>query len=355
MRSRGLVGRGRPAEEERVTGAGTPARVGVRQVAERAGVSTQTVSRVLNGHPNIREETRRRVLDAMSALDYRVNNAARALGTRSTRTLGLIASNASLYGPAAAITALENAAREVGRWVVTAYADADDAASVEEAVDHLLGQGVDGIVLVALHGSAREAVTDRARGVLVLPFLDDAGLALQREAAALAVSHLVSLGHRRIARLGGPSDWHEERARAAGHADALAAHGLEPGDAWSGDWSAASGFAVAAEVAASVRSAAGPTAIAVANDQMALGLIAGLDAAGVAVPAQASVTGFDDNPDAAYYRPALTTVRLDLAGQARRCVAVALSGDASAVVGDVTAAPAVLAARASTASPASGS
>ncbi|WP_460776036.1 LacI family DNA-binding transcriptional regulator [Microbacterium sp. GXF7504] len=302
----------------------TPSRVGVRQVAERAGVSTQTVSRVLNGHPNIREETRRRVLEAMAELDYRVNNAARALGTRSSRTLGVIASEASLYGPAAAITELENAAREAGRWIVTAYTDAEDPASVRQAVDHLLGQGVDGIVLVALHERARDTVAERAAGVRVLAFHDDAGLAAQGEAAQLVVDHLVAAGHRRIARVGGPPAWLEERARAAGHADALRSHGLAPAGEWRGDWSAASGSAVAARIAGAVAAGDGPTALVVANDQMALGVIAGLDAAGLSVPADMSVVGFDDNPDAAYYRPALTTVRVDLAGQARRCVAAAL-------------------------------
>src|SRR4051812_42946946 len=84
-------------------------RVGVRDVARLAGVSSQTVSRVINEHPHIRPETRARVVEAMTALDYRVNNAARALGTRTTRTLGVIASDAALYGPAVGIAALEAA------------------------------------------------------------------------------------------------------------------------------------------------------------------------------------------------------------------------------------------------------
>ena len=84
-------------------------RVGVRDVARAAGVSTQTVSRVINEQPNIRPETRDRVLAAIAALGYRVNNAARSLGTRTTRTLGVIASDATLYGPAVGIAALETA------------------------------------------------------------------------------------------------------------------------------------------------------------------------------------------------------------------------------------------------------
>src|SRR5690349_3357337 len=115
-------------------------RVGVREVARAAGVSTQTVSRVINAHPGIRDETRRRVLEAMAALDYRVNNAARALGTRRTRTIGILASDASMYGPAMGILALEAAARATGRWVTAAYADAGDEASVVQAARHLFAQ-----------------------------------------------------------------------------------------------------------------------------------------------------------------------------------------------------------------------
>jgi DNA-binding LacI/PurR family transcriptional regulator len=114
-----------------------------------------------------------------------------------------------------------------------------------------------------------------------------------------------------------------------------------------GDWSAGAGAAIAPAVAAAVGRAGGPTAIVVANDQMALGLIAGLRHAGVAVPAEVSVTGFDDNPDAAFYSPPLTTVRLDLVGEARRCVAEVLGHPASALP-----APPQLVIRSSTAPPA---
>src|SRR4051794_26362073 len=109
-------------------------RIGVRDVAQLAGVSTQTVSRVLNNSPSLREQTRARVLDAMAELDYRPNNAARALGTATTRTLGVVATDVTLYGPALAVAALATAARDAGRWVATAYADATDEASVHSAL-----------------------------------------------------------------------------------------------------------------------------------------------------------------------------------------------------------------------------
>ncbi|WZH38888.1 MAG: substrate-binding domain-containing protein [Microbacterium enclense] len=313
-------------------------RSGVRDVAAAAGVSTQTVSRVLNGYPGIRDATRERVLAAVAALDYRVNNAARALGTSLTRTVGVVASDAVLHGPAAGIAALERAARARGRWISTAYTDSDDPADIDAAVRHLLAQGVDGIVLVAAHGATPLEGYD----VPIVPLYGESGIR-QRDAAALVVDHLADLGHRRIVEVAGPSDWREALARTAGVADAVSRRDLALVDRVEGDWSAASGSAVAETIARCV--AAGTTAVAVANDQMALGLAAGLAVRGIRVPADVSLTGFDDNPDAAFYTPALTTVRLDVEGEASYAVAAVL-GDAA----DAPAAP-VLVVRDSTAPP----
>lgn len=312
------------------------ARVGVRDVAAAAGVSTQTVSRVINDHPHIRPETRERVVAAMAELGYRVNNAARALGTATTRTIGVVASDTDLYGPAAGIGALERAARSAGRWIATAYADGADAASVTAAADHLLAQGVDGIVVVAPHTAALEALAAASPGVPVVPLHSRVGGAgtpadgdRGAEGAALAVDHLLDAGHRRIAQLSGPAAWLEAVARDTGAESALARRGLQLAGRWRGDWSAASGAALAPEIATAVGEAGGPTAIVVANDQMALGLVSGLASRGVDVPADVSVVGFDDHPDAAFYRPALTTVRLDIAGEAQRCVRILLGADSA--------------------------
>lgn len=327
---------------------GTTRRVGVRDVARAAGVSPQTVSRVLNDFPGIRDETRRRVLDAVASLDYRMNNAARALGTATSRTLGLIASDATLYGPSVGIAELERAARAVGRWIATAYADAADEASVVAATRHLAAQGVDALVVLAPHARTLDAVAAAAPGITVTALHTGAGAERQAIGGGLPVAHLAALGHRRIARIAGPSDWLEATARDAGVDAAFERLGLAPGARWHGDWTAAAGAALAPEVADAVRAPDGPTAIVVANDQMALGLMAGLRAVGIDVPRDVSVAGFDDNPDAAYYRPALTTVRLDLAAEAHRVVAEAV-GEASALLGPREP---TLVVRASTAEPA---
>ncbi|MCC4247429.1 LacI family DNA-binding transcriptional regulator [Microbacterium testaceum] len=321
-----------------MSGDGGGKRTGMRDVADAAGVSTQTVSRVLNGYPGIRDATRERVLAAVAALDYRVNNAARALGTSLTRTVGVVASDAVLHGPSAGIAALERAARARGRWISTAYTDSDDPADIDAAVRHLLDQGVDGIVLVAAHGATPLEGYD----VPIVPLYGETG-SRQRAAAALVVEHLADLGHRRIVEVAGPSDWREALARAAGVADAMERRGLAHVGRVAGDWSAASGAAAADAVAAYVH--AGATAVAVANDQMALGLAAGLAARGLEIPGDVSVAGFDDNPDAAFYTPALTTVRLDVEGEAAEAVA--------RVLGDEPVLPAqpVLVPRASTSAP----
>jgi DNA-binding LacI/PurR family transcriptional regulator len=308
---------------------GSARAVGVRDVAAHAGVSTQTVSRVLNGHPHIRPETRQRVLDAIQALGYRINNAARALGTSTSRTLGVVASDAALYGPAEGIAALEAAARSEERWIATTYADASDASSVEAAVAHLLAQGVDGIVLVAPHTRTLEAATRAAPTLPVVALHGGAGAATQAAGAALAVAHLLDLGHRRIAEVAGPGDWLEATARSRGVADALGAAGLAAVARWEGDWSASTGHALAGDVATALARDDAPTAIAVANDQMALGLTAGLRARGIEVPTEVSIVGFDDNPDSAFYLPALTTVRVDFASEARRVVAEIVGRDPS--------------------------
>ncbi len=303
-------------------------RVGVRQVAQRAGVSTQTVSRVLNGAPNVRQETSDRVLAAMAELGFRVNNAARALGTRVSRTIGVVASDATLYGPTIAISALEAAARERDRWIATAFVAGHDSASADAASEWLLSQGVDGLIVVGPHEPAATR-----RDVPLVAMHTGEGARAQRGGAALAVRHLLELGHRRLVRLGGPDHWAEEKARSRGYGDAVRGRGVDTVLRLRGDWSAAAGFLAAPAVVQEMDR--GATAAVVANDQMALGLIAALAIDGVSIPRDLSGVGFDDNPDAAYYLPALTTVSLDIAGEARRCVAAAL-GEATA---DVVEAP----------------
>ncbi|MCD5345150.1 LacI family DNA-binding transcriptional regulator [Agromyces sp. S2-1-8] len=294
--------------------------VGVREVASRAGVSRQTVSRVLNDHPDVADETKQRVLDAMRELGYRMNNAARALGTNRSRTIGVLASDALQYGPSRSIAAVEQAARAAGYWVSAVFAESDDPGQVAAAVQHLQAQSVEGLVVVAPTRGALEMIESLDAGIPIVT-LHSAGhepnsFSVDQVAGArLAVACLADAGHRRIAHLAGPSNWLEAESRAAGFVAELAARGLETGPRFAGDWTAGSGADAAGAVLAS-----GVTAVFVANDQMALGLLSGLREAGIDVPAAMSVVGFDDVPDAAYYSPPLTTVRQDFEELARRAV-----------------------------------
>lgn len=300
--------------------------VGVRDVAAAAGVSRQTVSRVLNEHPEVAPETRERVLAAMSELGYRMNNAARALGTRRTRTIGVVASDALQYGPSRSIAAIEASARSAGYWVSAAFADSGDANSVRSAVAHLQAQAVDGLIVFAPHAHALDVLDGIDVGVPVAALhaggRGESGLSVDQVAGArLAVGALVGAGHRRIAHISGPEEWMEANARTEGFVAELAAHGLHPIAIIGGDWTAGSGHRAAAEVDRS-----GATAVFASNDQMALGVIGGLRERGVRVPEDVSVVGFDDTPDAAYFWPALTTVRQDFEELARRAVA-AVTGE----------------------------
>ncbi|WP_345187805.1 LacI family DNA-binding transcriptional regulator [Microbacterium panaciterrae] len=303
--------------------------VGVRDVAALAGVSRQTVSRVLNDHPDVAPETHARVVAAMEELGYRMNNAARALGTHRTRTIGVLASDALQYGPSRSMAAVEAAARAAGYWLTAAFADSGDAVSVTSAIEHLRAQAVDGLVVFAPHARTLAVLDELRIGIptVILHAAERSAFSLdQRAGARMAVAALVDAGHTSIAHLAGPVDWLEAEARAAGFAEELAARGLPEGTVFAGDWSPRSGHEAAAALIAS-----GVTAVFAANDQMALGLIGGLRAAGVSVPERISVVGFDDVPEAAYAWPPLTTVRQDFEELARRAVAqvIAESGSGS--------------------------
>lgn len=298
----------------------------IRDVAIDAGVSHQTVSRVINDLPNVRPSTRARVLDSMKRLSYRPSRVARALASSQSRTIGILLTSTGGYGPPKTLGAIERAARESGYFVNSVNIGVADRSSTRQALAHLQDHGIDGLVVIAPVSPMLEALDDAN---LDVPYVtvESSGrqstrtIAINHEMGArLATSHLIELGHRRILHVSGPEDWFDTQARVRGWRGELEAAGLPIIPPLVGDWMPNYGRDVAARAVLD----SGATGVFVANDQMALGVLHGLHQAGVDVPGQVSVVGFDDIPEAAFFWPSLTTVRPDFSELGRRCVSVLL-------------------------------
>jgi DNA-binding LacI/PurR family transcriptional regulator len=295
-------------------------------VAKRAGVSHQTVSRVLNGSPQVRLATRERVLRAMQELDYHPNSAARALVTGRSRTLGVVSFDTTLFGPASTLYAIERAAHDAGYFITIVSLEALDRASVLSAVERLRMQGVDGILVIAPLEGSGEALVALPRDAPVVAVEAGPADALpvvavdQFTGAALATRHLLELGHPTVVHIAGRPDFLEAAQRIDGWRSTLEAAGAAVPPVLVGDWSARTGYDLGRRL---VRGG-GVSAIFVANDQMALGVLRALHEAGLEIPRQVSVVGFDDIPEAQYYTPPLTTVRQDFGEIGRRSLRLML-------------------------------
>ncbi|MFG2045783.1 LacI family DNA-binding transcriptional regulator [Dactylosporangium sp. NPDC048998] len=298
----------------------------MRDVANLAGVSHQTVSRVVNDHPNVRSETRARVLAAMRALDYQPNVAARTLATNRSQTVGLVTFDTTLFGPSFMVHAIERAAREADYFVSIASAREPDVPQVREAVRRLREQAVEGIVTLAPVAAAWTALRQEPLEVPIVVVGIGAGeqeevptVAVDNTAgAALATRHLLELGHRTVHHVAGPANWPEARERLAGWRAALDEAGRPAPPPLAGDWSAAAGYAAGWDLAARAE----VTAVFCANDQMAIGVLRALHEAGRSVPRDVSVVGFDNVPESPYLLPPLTTVRQDFAELGRHSLAL---------------------------------
>ncbi|MFG1698928.1 LacI family DNA-binding transcriptional regulator [Nonomuraea sp. NPDC049309] len=295
-------------------------------VAREAGVSHQTVSRVLNDHPNVRPDTRARVEAAINRLGYRRNLAARALVTKRSRTLGVVSFDTTLYGPASTIYGIEQAARTAGYFVSIVSLKSIDTASVRDAIGYLTEQGVDGVVVVAPQRSAGRALESLPAGMpaVAVEGTHSAGVSVvcidQAEGARLATRHLLELGHETVWHVTGPQDWMETEGRVEGWRSALEEAGRPVPEPLAGDWSPRAGY----EAGKRLASMDGVTAVFAANDQMALGVLRALSEKGVRVPEQMSVVGFDDIPESEFFSPPLTTVRQDFDVVGRHCIEVLL-------------------------------
>jgi DNA-binding LacI/PurR family transcriptional regulator len=291
-------------------------------VARLAGVSQKTVSRVINDAPNVRENVRERVHQAIADLGYRPNAAARALVTQQSRVLGVAMPGSTDHGPSAQLFGVETAAWDLGYSVVVASAPRS-AESFTRAVARLIDQGVAGLILNYPFVDHDLAVQDLRRipavdvGEAVLADLGRPSVTVdQEDGARQAVEHLLALGHRTVHHLAGPQDQGAAVRRAAAWRDALVRAGAPVTEPLAGDWSARSGYEVGRVLAADPD----VTAVFAANDQMAIGAMRALHEAGREVPRDVSMVGFDDAPDSAYQLIPLTTVRQDFAAASRRAL-----------------------------------
>ena len=282
-------------------------------VGRLAGVSHQTVSRVINGSRHVSPQTRERVLDAMRELGYRPNSVARALVTGRTHTLGVVGFDTTLYGPASTLFGIERAAHEAGYFIMVASLKALDRASVVQAIERLRVQGVDGILVIV---SEEESADALLHAPLDIPLVaveagPDRGIPVvavdQTEGATMATRHLLDLGHTTVHHITGPLSSIESQQRAAGRRATQAAAGAPRPEPLIGDWSARAGYHLGRRLTRD-RSL---SAVFVANDQMALGLLRAMHEAGRRIPEEISVVGFDDIPESPYFTPPLTTVRQD--------------------------------------------
>ena len=307
----------------------------IREVAARAGVSHQTVSRVINGDRRVVAPTRDRVLAAIRELDYVPNGIARSLSSNRTHTLGIVTTDISGYAVGQFVAGAEAAARRHGYFLLIGSASDRDDADRGAHLRLMLQRGVEGLILAwpSLPPEADQTLTWAAARVPLVTATsrtDLPGIGTisvdNRGGSFAATGYLLGHGHRTIATIAGPGRWRAAEARLAGYHDALAAAGLDPDPRLierADDWEPDSGQVAAGRLLAS---GARFTALFAQSDLLALGALTTLRAAGLRVPADVSVVGFDDVPIARHLDPPLTTMRQPMQELGALAVALVVEG-----------------------------
>ena len=292
----------------------------IRDVAERANVSVASVSRVLSGTGPVTEATRNRVLEAAKALQYVPHSGARSLSTSKTQTIGVILPD--LYGEffSELIRGMDVAARSLGFHLIVSSSH-DDAEEASAAIRSMRGR-VDGLIVLSPHLDAANLAAGLAgrTPILLMNGGADAGrpsiIVDNHGGAVLAVKHLVATGRRRIAHISGPTGNLEAETRLAGYLEAMARAGL-PTTVVEGAFTQTSGHEAGVELA---RRPTPPDAVCAGNDIMAVGAMLALQDAGLRVPEDVAIIGFDDVPIASLVRPGLTTLRIHIAETGRNAL-----------------------------------
>lgn len=284
-------------------------------VAAHAGVSYQTVSRVVNQANHVSAKTRDKVEVSMAELNYIPNRLAQQLAGKQTPLIGVVTANLALNAPSQIVAAIKSRADATGADVVIAMVERSGVAACKAAVHNLLAQRATGLIINYPLEECDAIEVKASCGNVPVLFLDVSDqLALNSiifshdDGARLGVEHLVACGHQHIALLAGPSNSVSARLRLAGWHKYLSHYRLPPIFETEGDWSAMSGFQQTLQMLSDGYS---PTAILVANDQMALGAMRAISEYGLRVASDISVVGYDDTEDSACYIPPLTTIRQD--------------------------------------------
>jgi DNA-binding LacI/PurR family transcriptional regulator len=294
----------------------------MHDVARLSGVSYQTVSRVINHHPYVADDTRERVLQVIAQLGYRPNRAAQSLAGHHSHTLAMTTFGMDNYGPSQMVINIEQAARQSGYDLIFASVTDTSLDSMRTALDRLLHWEIDGLLfLMPVRGMPYDELVDLCGVtpiVLVgaepaentpMVFID------QQHGVTLVANHLLAAGHRAVAEICGPENWVDAHLRHEAFVQALSVGGVSVTASVEGNWTSQSGYEAALKL---LNRGTKFTALFAANDQMALGAIRALNERGLRVPEAVSVVGFDDVSEAAYFSPPLTTVRQDFASLGRR-------------------------------------
>jgi LacI family transcriptional regulator len=288
----------------------------IRDVAREAGVSVATVSRVFNNSGPVRAETRQRIDEVAKRLSYTPNGAARMLSTRRTQTIGVLLPD--LYGEffSEVIRGIDQVVQRAG-WHLLVSSSHNERAEIEAALRVMRGR-VDGLIVMSPDLDAHTLARNLPEGLPVVLLNCEAdgrtfdSINIDNYGGARAVTeHMLSLGHTRIGLITGPLRNHDARERLRGSHEALRTAGVEPVPELevTGDFSETSGHAAALRL---LELDPRPTAVLAANDSMAIGALSALREAGVRVPEDVAVAGFDDIPIARFVTPALTTVRVSI-------------------------------------------
>ena len=294
-------------------------RVTMKQVASEAGVSTQTISRVINGRPDVSPETRQRVQNVIERMRYQPSALARSLIQQRSYTLGVVTAGLKHIGPSRTLNGITQAAEEAGFALLLKELPRYDADNIIPILNALLSRHVDGIIwAVPEVGENRKPFNSLplhlSVPIVYISMEPREGLASvsidNYLGGRLATSHLIEQGYRHIGHISGPLDWWEARQRMAAWRDTMKQHGLQARDSqWvEGDWSSASGAQAAERLFTQYPEM---DAVFVANDQMALSVLQAICRRGPRVPQDLGVVGFDDMAESAFFFPPLTTIQQD--------------------------------------------